>query len=145
MCLGRRAFTTGSIIKVLHFADHHKVSTIYCSDEKTELLSKRGWLNHDQVKETDYIWTIDENLNAKWSKVQEVFKKEVDMEMEYIHSSRFSSLTTPNHRWLVHDNKGLGDIHFVESKDLFKWNRLIPIAAQSVSCLLYTSPSPRDS
>lgn len=125
--VGMTTMTTG---KILYMMDCNPMTWIYCVDDKTELLSRRGWLKWNQIRENDHILTINkETMCSRWSLIEELFTQNVtDFNMKKMGNSRFSSLTTPNHRWLVKDKD---ESYFVESQNIFEAkNRKIPTAVE---------------
>ncbi|GAA0941432.1 peptidoglycan-binding protein [Nonomuraea longicatena] len=75
----------------------------YCADEETEILTRRGWRTHREVREGDLVLTLDPVLGlSRWQHVLEVCvfpaKRRDLVRMEF---PGHSSLTTVNHRWPV--------------------------------------------
>jgi len=116
--------STCEIIKQFYLCAKRKLDMIYCVDLDTEVLSERGFLRGDQLKEGEKILTLGLDGITRWSEVEEIFLKEVETEM-YRHKTRnFDAFTTSNHRWLT---KGPGDgFNFTESSELHKSHRYIP-------------------
>jgi hypothetical protein len=79
------------------------VRRYWCVDEQTEMLTRRGWLCHDQVAVGDMAYAMDPETGlARWSPVQavNVYDRE-PRPMLSMESRGHSSLTTLDHRWLV--------------------------------------------
>lgn len=100
-----------------------------CFDEKTKILSPRGWLGIDDMKIGESIYT----LNKETIKIEE---KPVD----YIHKSKsnslvsmncrgFDALITKDHRWFVR-SKATGKFEIRETQQL-KTHHVIPCAIPS--------------
>lgn len=103
------------------------VSCYYCVDEETELLSRRGWLRHNEAKEGDFIWTLKDG-RGEWAEVEEVFAAPYEGPMIRMTGRSMSALVTPNHRWLVHRN---GRWYWRETTELAGDDRL-PLTADPV-------------
>jgi hypothetical protein len=75
----------------------------YCVDAETEALTTGGWKRYDQLQEGDLIVTISpETGEAEWQPVEHVnIFSSAHRELVSIEAKGHSSLTTPNHRWLV--------------------------------------------
>jgi hypothetical protein len=100
----------------------------YCVDTETEILTKRGWLRFDEVREGDLSYSLNPLTGkAEWKSVQAVniFEAKHRKMLEYKHQT-FSSLTTKNHRWIYRDWKN--NLKFREAKDLAMHNKLIRCA-----------------
>ncbi len=77
-----------------------RTAEYYCADTETEVLSKRGWLKHDQLNVGDTIYTVNIDTGfAEWQDVNEVFAKHYDGNLVSMESRHISALVTPNHRW----------------------------------------------
>lgn len=73
-----------------------------CVDEKTEILTARGWLNLDQVRVGDLALTIDPESRAiRWSEIDAVNVYPSPGKLVHWRTSRLDALTTSNHRWLA--------------------------------------------
>lgn len=79
----------------------------YCVDEETQIFTRRGWLSWDQVEEGDWALAINpESGLSEWSEITDVFRKYREREMVLMEGVTHSSLTTPDHRWLVQGQNG---------------------------------------
>lgn len=74
-----------------------------CVDEETEILTADGWKRYDQVSAGDEVLTLNhETGESEWQIVQRMnVYRPMRRELVEMHGSRFSSLTTVNHRWPV--------------------------------------------
>lgn len=80
----------------------------YCVDDQTQALTKRGWLNYDEIATTDTILSYDcDTKQLKWSPVTDVFT-DVDYsgEMHKLDTHGLDALVTPNHKF-VSKERGL--------------------------------------
>lgn len=77
----------------------------YCVDENTEIFTKHGWLRWDQVQIGDETLAIDpDDGKAYWEVIEGLFRKAVvDEPMVNLQCRCHSSLTTPQHKWLVYN------------------------------------------
>lgn len=110
--------TTCEFLKNHYDAKHFKMDIIYCVDDQTEILTQRGFLYQNELKDDDIILTIDKNYNSQWSDLQEVFRKEVDIECAEFDTRNFNALVTLNHRWLLQPYRGNKPMFFRETKDM---------------------------
>ena len=90
-----------------------------CVDYETEALTKRGWVNGADLRMDDEILTKNAATGAlEWQFPQDIshFPDYTGPLVEFS-STRFSAVTTPNHRWLVTDHKS-GESKCVVSEKL---------------------------
>lgn len=73
----------------------------YCVDDETEIMTRRGWLRHDQVRVGDETLGLCEDGVVVWSVVDGVHVFPGDHEVVRWKWRRHDSVTTPDHRWLV--------------------------------------------
>lgn len=87
---GRAYFTTGS----------------NCVDYETEALTKRGWVNGHDLRMDDEILTKNPTTNElEWQRPLGISHfPDYEGPLVEFESTRFSAVTTPNHRWLVTKN-----------------------------------------
>jgi RNA polymerase sigma factor (sigma-70 family) len=103
-----------------------KFSTYSCVPTSTQILTKRGWLNWDEIQQDDF--TIGYNLETKqteWTKVEKVTDYP-DAPLLSIGDKRWSTLCTANHKWLMEDSEGVRLSPIEEwptEKDVSKDNR----------------------
>lgn len=88
----------------------------YCVDQETEALTKRGWLNIDQISEADTILSYTEG-NLKWSSISSIYRGEFDGLMHKItnRSGSLDSLVTPNHKIVT--ERGLVPVELLLESD----------------------------
>lgn len=99
----------------------------YCVDTETEILTKRGWLRYDEVKEGDYTIGLDPDGSSKWVEVKKISTFEVEEEpMLRMNRNNINSLSTLNHRWLTLTK---GDQWQWHTSDSLCTSSLIPITA----------------
>lgn len=75
-----------------------------CVTEDHEILTKRGWLTHDEVREGDEtIGYNPETGRSEWTRVNAVMHYQQKPVVEYV-SKSWSATFTPNHRWLTEND-----------------------------------------
>jgi len=78
----------------------------WCVDMETEILSMRGWLTGDQLRETDVVLTYEDG-GTQWQPLQAIHRLPAGpRRMLSMETKTHSSLTTGQHRWLVRTNNG---------------------------------------
>jgi hypothetical protein len=73
----------------------------FCVDENTEILTTRGWLTLDEVKEGDLAYQRDSSGLGRWGAVKAVNIYPSPGRLTLLDGPAHSSLTTSNHRWIV--------------------------------------------
>ncbi len=116
--------TTINLLKTFYVAKKLHRDIVYCVDTKTEALTKRGFLSYDQITLSDELLTLSLDGKTQWSRVKEIFSKDVTTTMYDYSARNFNALTTHNHRWIVHNKKG--DYRITTSEKLHKENYFIP-------------------
>jgi DNA polymerase I-like protein with 3'-5' exonuclease and polymerase domains len=77
-----------------------------CVDEETEILTKRGWLKYFQLCDQDEVLAKDPESGALvWSPLLHVTVRKHTGRMVHLRNKTFDALVTPEHRWLVHNNR----------------------------------------
>lgn len=95
-----------------------------CNDEETEILSKRGWLKHNDITEDDIVLTLNTKTElSEWQKVNNIFKYNVkDFHMVRLQNRSLDQLVTPNHRILrkfkTNQRYKYGDWVYTEAAEL---------------------------
>src|ERR1035437_9099312 len=89
----------------------------YCVDTATDVLTRRGWLSHDQLTTDDEALTLDPiTKQIRFERVQAVNTFDWDGPLERWHSNRFDALSTPGHRWLTESRSG--ELSFLTTGEL---------------------------
>jgi phage portal protein BeeE len=74
----------------------------YCADAETEMLTKRGWLGYDEIREDDECLGLNPATGmSEWQAVNSVNIFDGPHEVVEMTSSTHSSVTTHAHRWPV--------------------------------------------
>lgn len=74
----------------------------YCVDETTQALTKRGWLDIDQITEDDQIMSYKDG-HMVWSDIEYIYRGEFEGNLFHLHNENIDSLITPEHRILLED------------------------------------------
>lgn len=108
-------------------------TNLFCVDEKTEILTGRGWQRHDQITVGEQVLTLDHATGlSRWEPLLAVnlFDPEYRHVLE-ISGRVHSSLTTLEHRWPVVTSKRKGGLQrgWTTSGAGFKWDDAVPLSA----------------
>ena len=124
-----------TIIKIIFLRDD-----MFCADEQTEILTRRGWLPYWELVEGEDVMTISPETGlAEWAPADRVNVFPTHNErLIAMEGDGHSSLTTPNHRWLVdrlHTTRRTSrrERQFVETQDLIGARDRIACAAPVVN------------
>jgi len=85
----------------------------YCVDTSTEALTKRGWLNIDDICEDDTILSYSDG-SLTWSSIKSIYRGQYDGLMHYLTVRGMDALITPNHK-LVTERGLVKAEHLIES------------------------------
>ena len=85
----------------------------YCVDTATEALTKRGWLNIDDICEDDMILSYSDG-SLIWSSIKSIYRGQYDGLMHYLTVRGMDALITPNHK-LVTERGLVKAEHLIES------------------------------
>lgn len=90
----------------------------YCVDESTEAMTKRGWLGVNDIKEGDYVLTINPKTKAiEWQKASAINVFSGVRSLTKWENQTFSAVTTDAHRWLVRGSGSRGGHHSLPRED----------------------------
>lgn len=82
---------------------------LFCVDTQTEILTRRGWLNFDEVRPGDETLGLLPDGSAAWTAVEKVNVLPCESrKLLLTHGRTFSALTTSDHRWFVQQRKQQG-------------------------------------
>lgn len=115
-----------------------RTAEYFCADTDTEVLSKRGWLKHNQLNVGDTIYTVNIDTGlAEWQDVKEVFAKHYDGNLVSMESRHISALVTANHRWATTNKQILETkrnlrLKIKETSNLAKHD-MIPLCRKSIN------------
>ncbi|UNZ20630.1 phage tail tape measure protein [Streptomyces sp. 891-h] len=80
-----------------------------CVDLNTQILTRRGWLTHDQVRVGDETIGYNQSTGkSEWTRVTDIHHGVG--ELRRFGTSLWSAVSTPNHRWLVERTVPLCDL-----------------------------------
>lgn len=105
-----------------------KGSTEACYDEKTEVLTKRGWINHLDLTDNDIVATFNpDTQHIEYHKPLESVDTHIyehDGDMIRFKSQKLDMMVTPNHRMWVNKNPTLTkeDWKFVTAEEIYNSN-----------------------
>ena len=119
------------IIGYIFFVDEEGAPHFECVDDRTEALTRRGWVSGAEVDTEDEVLSLNPDTGlTEWVRVDEVVRYDLEEEPVVRMTGRaHNSVTTTNHRWWVtpaHADRGGG--RWVTSSELTTESR-IPIAA----------------
>jgi hypothetical protein len=100
-------------------ADSSERNQLYfCCDDKTETLTKRGWLTHDQLVDSDEVLTLNPRTRQiEWQQPRAINRFNFSGVLSHWFSSRFDAMTTDDHRWLAKGCGIMGGWHGYRSRD----------------------------
>lgn len=125
-----------TIIEKESGGDPHAINNWDCVPLNTKILTKRGWLKHNEVEAGDHTIGHDlETGRGEWTRIHRVVHYG-DAPLVRVGNSRWHATTTPNHRWLVDG----GDSRFVATTGLDRESRVVLAApAGNTSSLSVTT------
>ncbi|MFF4403584.1 phage tail tape measure protein [Streptomyces sp. NPDC001404] len=92
------------------------INYIKCVPLDSEILTRRGWLKHDQVRAGDYTLGFNPATGRnEWTEIRSIFHG--DGEVWRIGGKRWSARVTPNHRWVYHKDNSDRSV-FIETREL---------------------------
>ena len=115
---------------------------VFCVDDETEILTRRGWLRHDQIQDDDETLGIDPVTKVStWQPILSIHRFDYNGDLVHWQNSHgFDALTTPNHRWLTahRDRNGNSDWYaparFMETHVLSGGNKQIITGGSFPQC-----------
>jgi hypothetical protein len=91
-------------MEVLYGLQHTLDFLFNCYDDKTEVLTKRGWVPFPDTNKDDEIATVNSDTREFWfESPKQWFEYDYDGKMHTFNSSRMDICVTPNHNMLVAD------------------------------------------
>ncbi|MFA5636101.1 MAG: hypothetical protein WC977_09355, partial [Anaerovoracaceae bacterium] len=101
----------------------------YCVDDKTEILTARGWQTIYTLQYGDEVLTLNlNNDNVKWSPIQSIFCRPYADELNHITSNRFDAMVTDNHRWVKKRTCSSRPLGFTTTQEATKKKMILKIA-----------------
>lgn len=86
----------------------------YCVDQRTEALTKRGWVGIDEIDGNDVILSYTDN-KLTWSNIKSIYRGEFHGYMHSVTSQNIDFLITPEHKLVT--ERGLVKIESVKQSD----------------------------
>jgi len=100
----------------------------YCVDTETEILTRRGWLRHDEVTTDDVALTLNRTTTmAEWQPVLAATTFPGPHEVYELRSSGHSSVSTSEHRWLTQRHADPG-LRWTMTGDMRNYDRVMAAA-----------------
>ena len=91
---------------------------VFCVDDQTEALTRRGWLKHDQITTEDEVLALDKDTNVlTWQPVLSMHRFDWDGDLTRWSGRNIDALTTPNHRWVAESRDG-SSARFVTTEEV---------------------------
>ncbi len=113
----------------------YKGAHFACVDEKTECLTKLGWLKYDRLQEGMDIAGFDiQTKTLQWQRLNNVSVYDVEnQEMVSVNTRDMSMLLTPNHRCIVRKRtkiKSVSDDYRIARADELNSRSYIPLSSK---------------
>ena len=86
----------------------------YCVDEETQALTKRGWLNLDEITEDDTILSYTDD-HLTWSKIESIYRGNYTGLMHKLTARGYDTLVTPQHKMVT--DRGLVKVEYLKERD----------------------------
>lgn len=100
-----------------------RVTAMYCVPLDSEILTKRGWLKHNEVTTDDFTLGLTNNKELEWTPVTNVIFKESEPILE-LKRKHFSVKQTFDHRIPVFTSNSK-EIEFVSAKNLKNKHKIL--------------------
>lgn len=103
--------------------EHLGVDHYACVDADTEIMTRRGWLRHDEVRAGDEVagYDLDTGL-VRWTTCHGVHRYDYDSDLIAVDKRDLSMRLTPNHRTVVQKRRGIhghrGPVEVVRADEL---------------------------
>lgn len=121
-------FSTWAIARTLWIASALGRNVMYCFDDETTVLTKRGWLRHDEMRVGDELLALDTGVGGlRWSPCLEVAAFHYAGPMVRMLANGFDAMVTPDHWWPVRPAHGTR-FRFQRTRSLSR-HQMIPRAA----------------
>jgi len=88
-------------IKLAWFSNNISMPTGYCYDEKTEILTKRGWKYFKDISESEIVATRNKKGELEYHKINEKIVQDYKGKMIKWKGQQYNICVTPNHRMIV--------------------------------------------
>lgn len=106
--LGEKEFRVvwDDLIVRLGFGKDKRVKKAYCVDTETSIFTQRGWLHYNEVKIGDKTLSINTKTGfSEWDELKSIHIFEGTHDVIKMEGATFSSVSTPEHRWLTNRRK----------------------------------------
>lgn len=115
----------GSNIKILTVLGNHD-----CLDKKTELLTKRGWLNYKDILISDSVLSLNKEEKSEWTNINNIIIKKAEKIYD-ISNQNIDMSITENHRIFCSkrsSSKEFEKLRYYTLKDLTKSRYRFPLS-----------------
>lgn len=75
--------------------------TGYCFDDKTEVLTSRGWVNWSKILDDDLFFTTKDHKHATYIRASEIIRQDYHGLMYGFEGKGVDYLVTPNHKFVI--------------------------------------------
>jgi hypothetical protein len=112
-------------IGILHFGDPH------CLTTEHEILTKRGWLTHDEIVESDLVAGVDATGSFTWQGISRIIRREINGGIYVCDTKGISLACTDRHRVLAAKARsgGYNDIDYHLALTITNSQYKIPVTA----------------
>lgn len=104
----------------------------YCVTPDTEVFTKTGWKTYDNLEVGELVYSANpDTFKGEWTPVEAVNVFDYEGPMLSMESRAHSSMSTPNHRWIVESKRGkakVSDVRWKRSDELNLSDR-IPVSS----------------
>lgn len=119
-----RLMVTMNARELMHFFNQR----CCCYDDKTEVLTKKGWKLFKDVSKTDVLYTLNtESQEVEFYNPTEIFRYDYNSDMYYINGQSVDLAITPNHYVLASPDYGqpfvLAPMFDVEKWDCYRFKK----------------------
>lgn len=102
-----------------------------CIDDKTELLTKRGWITYKDIKKSDKVYSFNPDTECgEWVNIEHVLIKPFTGMLNRINSNVIDLLATDDHK-IFSKNRLTNKYEYVKMSELGKKRYLIPVNGNS--------------
>ncbi len=90
-----------------------------CFDEQTEIITNRGWKKYDEILLSDKLLTCNISKNLlEWKSIIGFYLEKYHGKMIQLKSKTFDALVTPEHKWLVCNDRRQNDLYLEKTENL---------------------------
>lgn len=80
-----------------------------CLSNDTQVLTKRGWLDYQDIKIDDLVWGVNPETNlGEWQNINDIIVRDGDGYINILNTSKYEMAVTDNHRIISKNSNKLG-------------------------------------